>query len=120
MNKAKVYKNIICLEVASKDGPKWWYQGGNLAYTPIHVKELIQVSSGRIKKTGREVLTTAIDIGGQPQLVAINFARSDVAALVAYGHLPKDYPLTAIAYEPYPKNQSLYKEDGSSKPSYYV
>ncbi len=120
MNKAKVYRNIICLEAQSRDGGKWWYQGGSLAYTPIHAKELIQVSFGRIKDTGRQVLTTAIDLGGRPQLVAINFARSDMAALVAYGHLPKDYPVEPVTYSPYPENQNLYKEDKNSKPSNYV
>lgn len=121
MNKAKVYRNIICLEARSRDGGKWWYQGGNLAYTPIHAKEIIQVSFGRIKDTGREVLTTAIDLGGEPQLVAINFVRSDMAALVAYGHLPKDYPVKPVKYTPYPENQTLYKEsDSRSKPHFYA
>lgn len=108
MNKVSIYPDIICLEVSSTTGAKWWYQGGNLAYTPIHVKELKQVSFGRIRQTGRQVLTTAIDMGGQPQLVAINIPRSDLAALIKYGHLPKDYPVEPVTYSPYPEGQNLY------------
>jgi hypothetical protein len=89
----KIYKDIICLEVKSANGPKWWYQGYNMSYSPFPVKALKQVAQGVLKQGNRKVLTTAIDIGGTAHIVAINTQRSDVWALIKYKLVPSDTPL---------------------------
>ncbi|MFT7432431.1 MAG: hypothetical protein ACI9TY_000043 [Alphaproteobacteria bacterium] len=90
MTKAKVYKGVACLEVASADGGKWWYQGAKLAYTPILIKEIRALRTGRLEGTGREVLTTALIFGGKEHLVVINLPRTDIVELKARGLWPRD------------------------------
>lgn len=89
----KIYKDIVCLEVISANGAKWWYQGYNMSYSPFPVKALRQVAQGIIKQGNRKVFTTAIDIGGTPKVVAINMQRSDVWAMIKRGLIPVNTPL---------------------------
>jgi hypothetical protein len=101
----KIYKDIICLEVVSANGPKWWYQGYNMSYSPFPVKMLRQVAKGRLKQGGRVVYTTAIDVAGTPRVVAINMQRSDVWALIKRGLVTADTPLprTEPKYSDHPE-----------------
>lgn len=89
----KIYKDVVCLEVISSNGPKWWYQGYNMSYSPFPVNALKQVVQGRIRQGNKKVFTTAIDIGGVPSMVAINMQRSDVWALIRRGLIPASTPL---------------------------
>jgi len=91
--KTKIYKNIICLEVASSNGPKWWLQGYNVSYSPIPVSAIKQIAAGRLRQTNKHVFTTAIDIGGKATMVTINLQRSDVWAMIKKGLVPKDTKL---------------------------
>ena len=89
----KIYKDVVCLEVTSSNGPKWWYQGYNMSYSPFPVSALKQVVPGVIRQGNRKVFTTAIDIGGTAHVVAINMQRSDVWALIRRGLVPSSTPL---------------------------
>lgn len=89
----KIYKDVVCLEVISANGPKWWYQGYSMSYSPFPVKALRQVAQGVIKQGNRKVFTTAIDIGGTPRVVAINMQRSDVWSMIKRGLVPANTPL---------------------------
>lgn len=89
----KIYKGIVCLEVVSANGTKWWYQGYSMSYSPFPLKELRQVAQGTLKKGGRKVFTTAIDIAGTPRVVAINMQRSDVWGMIKQGLIPANTPL---------------------------
>ncbi|HAG52987.1 MAG TPA: hypothetical protein DCL21_04280, partial [Alphaproteobacteria bacterium] len=66
----KIYKDVVCLEVSSSNGPKWWYQGDSMSYSPFPISGLKQVAQGTIKQGNRKVFTTAIDISGTPHVVA--------------------------------------------------
>lgn len=90
MTKSKVYKGVACLEIASPDGGKWWYQVGKLVYTPILIKEIKALRTGRLEGTGREVLTTAMQVGGKEHIVVINLPRTDIVELKARGMWPHD------------------------------
>lgn len=101
----KIYKDVVCLEVVSANGPKWWYQGYNMSYSPFPVNQLKQVALGTIKNTNRKVFTTAIDIAGTPRIVAINMQRSDVWAMIKRGLVPSQTPLprSQANYTPHPE-----------------
>jgi hypothetical protein len=89
----KIYKDVVCLEVTSSNGPKWWYQGYNMSYSPFPVSALKQVAQGTLRNSGRKVFTTAIDVAGTPSVVAINMQRSDVWAMIRRGLVPSNTPL---------------------------
>jgi len=91
--KTKIYKDIVCLEVASSNGAKWWLQGYGMSYSPMPVNAIKQVAQGTLRGTNRKVLTTAIDIAGQATMVTINTQRSDVWAMIRRGLIAKDTPL---------------------------
>jgi len=99
----KIYKDVVCLEVASSNGPKWWYQGYSMSYSPFPIKALKQVAQGTIKQGNRKVMTTAIDIGGTPHVVAINMQRSDVWAMIRRGLVPASTSL--------PRAEPNYSQD---------
>lgn len=101
----KIYKDIVCLEVISANGPKWWYQGYSMSYSPFPVNALRQVAKGKLRQTGREIFTTAIDIAGTPRIVAINMQRSDVWAMIKRGLIPTNTALPRINpnYSPHPE-----------------
>ena len=89
MTKAKVYKGVACLEITSPDGGKWWYQGGTLAYTPVLIREIKALRTGKLENSGREVLATALSFSGKEHLVVINLPRTDIVDLKARGLWPK-------------------------------
>tara|TARA_R110000868_G_scaffold218576_2_gene469125 strand:+ start:58173 stop:58526 length:354 start_codon:yes stop_codon:yes gene_type:complete len=105
MTKSKVYKGVACLEIPSPDGGKWWYQVGKLAYTPVLIKEIRAIRTGRLEGTGREVLATALMVGGKEHLVVINLPRTDIVELKARGLWPKDMeaPHHETNYAPWPE-----------------
>lgn len=104
MTKAKVYKGVACLEMASKDGGKWWYQGGSLAYTPVLIREIRAIRTGILKGQAREVMVTPLLISGQEHLVVINLPRTDIVELKARGLWPDDFhaPHEKTDYTPWP------------------
>lgn len=99
----KIYKDIICLEVISANGPKWWYQGYSMSYSPFPLKNIRQIAKGRLKQGNRLVYTTAIDIAGKPRVVAINMQRSDVWGMINRGLIPANTPL--------PRAQANYSQN---------
>src|SRR5690606_14999398 len=60
----KVYKDIICLEVPTPHGPKWWWQSGNLAYTPCHISLIQEVKQATVSNKGN-MLTVPVRIDGR-------------------------------------------------------
>lgn len=109
MSNTKVYKGILCLEVASQNGPKWWPQGGRLHYTPIKIQDVRQLMQGTVPGEGRKIWAIPLEIRGKSTLVAINIPRSDIWGLKQAGLLPSDLPLptTSPTYEPWP-NYALW------------
>ncbi|MBI1363246.1 MAG: hypothetical protein GC134_04620 [Proteobacteria bacterium] len=102
--KAKVYKDIICLEVASPEGGKWWFQTPSLSYTPYHVDRIQRLVWGKMTGSSREVLAVPVQKGAQEVLVAVNLPRSDLAALKRRKLIPAGYPVPdrENAYTPWP------------------
>jgi hypothetical protein len=92
-SQAPIYKNIVCLEIPSANGPKWWYQGASLAYSPIPVNAIKQIALGTLRKSNKKVFSTAIDVAGEPKIVAINMQRSDVWAMVKHKLIAPNTPL---------------------------
>ena len=103
-NKAKVYQGIVCLEIASAYGQKWWYQGESLSYTPVLVNKLRAVSKAVLEGSRKEVLVVALKIGNTERLIAVNIPRSDIAALKARRLWPAGMPepFTSFSYTPWP------------------
>lgn len=101
----KIYKDIVCLEVISANGSKWWYQGYNMSYSPFPIKYLMQIAKGRLRQGNKEIYTTAIDIAGTPKVVAINMQRSDVWALIKRGLISSTTPVPRSQpnYTPHPE-----------------
>lgn len=84
MSKLNVYKDIICLEVRSPHGSKWWWQNENLSYTPCHKNWLQKIVWATVQGKGK-VLATPVDFGnGDTVLVAVNVPRSDPQVLNAF------------------------------------
>lgn len=104
MSNVKIYKGIICLEIASEKGPLWWPQGGRLHYTPIKIQDIKQLVQGTVSGEGRAVWAVPLEVRGKPSLVAINLPRSDIWGLKAVRLLPSDLvlPATSPTYEPWP------------------
>ena len=105
-NKVKIYEGVVCLEVYSPDGGKWWYAGGSLAFTPVLAPEIYHVRYGQIEGTRREVLAVAMKIDGKENLIAVNIPRSDIAALKKRRLWPEglEEPYTKINYSPWPEH----------------
>ena len=105
MSNTKVYKGILCLEIASQNGPKWWPQGGRLHYTPIKIQAVRQLMQGTVSGEGRKIWAVPLEIQGKSSLVAINLPRSDLWGLKQAGLLPVDLPLPAQSptYETWPE-----------------
>lgn len=105
MTQAKVYKGVACLEIASRDGGKWWYQGGSLAYTPVLIKEIKAMRTGYIKGKHKEVLVVPLQMGNSEHLVVVNLPRTDIVELKAHGLWPRDLhaPHETTNYEPWPE-----------------
>lgn len=105
MTKAKVYKGVACLEIPSKDGGKWWYQGGTLSYTPVLIREIRAIRTGHIKGSNKEVLVVPLQMGHAEHLVVVNLPRTDIVELKARGIWPKDMhaPHEKTDYEPWPE-----------------
>ncbi|MEC8067156.1 MAG: hypothetical protein VXY83_05665 [Pseudomonadota bacterium] len=103
--KAKVYKGVACLEMPSRDGGKWWYQGGSLAYTPILIREIRVLKTGTLKGQGREVMVVPLKVGNQEHLVVLNLPRTDIVELKARGLWPEDFvaPHLTTNYTPWPE-----------------
>lgn len=80
-NKAKVYQGVVCLEIDSAYGAKWWMQTPNNSYTPVLVEEIRVLRHGVLRGSNQPVLAAPLRLNGQDQLIAINMARSDIAAL---------------------------------------
>ena len=91
-NKAKVYRGIVCLEIPSAYGNRWWYQGGSLSYTPVLVSEVRAVSKATLEGSRKKVLVVALKIGNTERLIAVNLPRSDIEALKARRLWPANMP----------------------------
>jgi len=104
VNKVKIYKGVVCLEIPSAYGGKWWYQGGTLAYTPVLAEEVYAMRHGTLRDSRRDVLVVAIKIGGEEKLVAINLPRTDIDALKRRGLWPNamEKPYKSIHYSEWP------------------
>ena len=104
MTKAKVYKDVVCLEMPSNDGAKWWYHGASLCYTPVLIHEIKRIQYGVISGTHKEVLAVPLRLGGQEHLVAINLPRTDIVGLMQARlwnpHFPVPHQTTN--YTPWP------------------
>lgn len=102
--KVKIYQGVVCLEIASAGGGRWWYQGGGLAYTPFLASQVRHIQVGVVAGSGRQVVAVKIKKGRVSQLVAVNLVRSDVPALVALGVWPSGVavPFAAPVYSPWP------------------
>lgn len=92
-SQTKIYQGIICLEIPSSNGAKWWLQGYNTSYSPFPISAVKEIAKGRIKATNKAIFATPIDISGAPKLITINMQRSDVWTLIKKGFIPKDTPL---------------------------
>lgn len=103
--KVKVYKDIICLETYTPEGVGWWYAGGNLAFTPVHIRDIPQVKYVTLQGTRRPVLVVVLPKQG---MVAINLPRSDTNALQACGlwHPSIQPPYANITYSPTPDKRT--------------
>jgi len=110
----KVYKDIICLEVPTPHGPKWWWQSGNLAYTPCHISLIQEVKQATVSNKGN-MLTVPVRIDGRTVLVAINVARSDIAALENYNRIPRG----SVRYTP-PQQYTPWPEYTQNSPARIV
>lgn len=99
-----MYKDIICLEIRTPHGGKWWWQSGSLAYTPCHIGLVREVKHASVTGKGN-MITVPVHIDGRTVLVAVNVPRSDIAALERYGLIQKGsvrYSPPA-AYAPWPE-----------------
>lgn len=112
MSNVKIYKGIICLEIPSENGPKWWPQGGRLHYTPIKVQDIRQLVQGTVPGEGRKIWAVPLEVQGKSSLVAINIPRSDLWALQQARLLPSDLPLPpgSPTYETWP-SYALWSPD---------
>jgi hypothetical protein len=120
--KAKVYKDIICLEVASPEGPRWWFQTPALAYTPYHVDRIRRLVWGTLSGSARQVLAVPVQQGGKEVLVAINLPRSDIAALKRKGLVPEGYqlPTRTDTYTPWPDHARARLAEQQKKGTFTV
>jgi len=120
--KAKVYKDIICLEVYSPEGARWWLQTPTLSYTPYHVDRIVRMASGVIRGSSRPVLAVQVRQGGEDVLVAVNIARSDIAALKRKRLVPASYtlPERVDTYTPWPTHAQKRLQEQAKKGTFTV
>lgn len=104
MSNVKLYKGIVCLEIASEKGALWWPQGGRLHYTPMKIADVRQMVQGTVSGEGRRVWAVPLEINGKSSLVAVNLPRSDVWGLrqgrPSLAALP--LPTATPDYQPWP------------------
>lgn len=124
INKLPIYEGVACLEVWSAHGARWWYPGGALAYSPVLVEELRDLGMARVEPYGRSMLVAHVP--GLAEWVAVNLARTDVAALRRRGRWSPEFPtppFARIAYTAWPaythgrrKEASAARLTGQSSP----
>ena len=109
--KFKIYKGVICLEMPSRTGGIWWYQGMGLGFTPWKIEGITQIKYTRLHgaghTAGRETMVAHIPIAGVMQWVAVNLPRSDIPALKQRGlwHESIEAPYDSVAqYADYPES----------------
>lgn len=107
-NKMKIYKGVLCLEIASRVGAKWWYQTPGLAFTPFALSDVPNITQGRIVGTQRHIAALNLMVSGQKRLVAINLPRSDIGGMMRRGLWDDDFPhpgfnIENITYTPWPE-----------------
>ena len=96
-----IYEGILCLEVYTPNGRKWWDQGYDLGYTPYKITDVKKAKFGRLEG-GRYVVAVEIENHGW---VAVNPPRSDVPAMEKAGLWPGKLakPYTEVsAYKSWP------------------
>lgn len=105
MAQQKIYKGVACLEATSPEGDRWWYQPGELAYSPVRIDDIKRVVAGRIGL--RRVLAVPVQWGSRRTLVALNLPRTDLWTLKERGLLPESYKLPSEekpAYTEWPED----------------
>ena len=104
-NKAKVYKGVACLEIASPYGQKWWLQTLQNHYTPVLIEEIKVLRHGQLKGSPREVVAAPLEIAGRQELVVLNLARSDIPELMRRGLWPPSMkpPFDKYTYTEWPE-----------------
>lgn len=107
--KTKIYRDIICIEAPSRTGGKWWYQVGELAYSPMHVNSVRGVKYGTLTTNRKPIAVVHAVIDGRLQMVAINTMRTDVPALVRRGMWPQELPVPFEnpVYTAHPENGEI-------------
>lgn len=95
--KFRIYKDVVCLEIESREGARYWDVGHGLDFRPCHISRITRVRHGVLSGTPREVV--AADIDGQ--WVVINLPRSDIPALAERGLIPADMLLPFDTVEKY-------------------
>jgi hypothetical protein len=103
-NKTKIYKGLICLEVESRVGAKFWYQTLNVSYTPYPISAVRKLGMGMLHGSGRRVVMA--EVSGSR--IVLNLARSDCLGLQErrlwhsrFPNLPFD--INKTVYTPRPK-----------------
>lgn len=103
INKLPIYKGVACVEVASAHGGRWWYAGGGLSYSPLLVSDIQSIKQVRIISMGED--RVVVRVATRVEQLAVNLARSDIAAFMAKGWWSAQYlqpPFDAIEYTPWP------------------
>jgi len=103
LNKLPIYKGVACVEVASAHGARWWYAGAGLNYSPLLVSEIQSLKQVRIPSMGED--RVVVRVATRVEMLAINLARSDIAAFMAKGWWSAEYlqpPFDAIEYTAWP------------------
>lgn len=104
--KFKIYADIVCLEMESPVGGKFWGQGLRLGYTPVWVRDIQRVKYGLLQGSGHDAGRWVLAAWYDTQWVAINLPRSDIAGLQRARLWPAGTPLpydTLTAYTPLPQ-----------------
>lgn len=101
----KIYQGIICLELRTPHGRRWWAQGYGLGFAPYPLAKVAGIRAGKLEETGRRVLAVRIPVDGTMSWVAVNAPRSDISALEAMGAWPPDWPkpYDTVTYTPWPE-----------------
>lgn len=94
-NKVKIYKDLICLEVESRVGAKFWYQTPNISFTPFPIREVKSLGMGILHGAGRRVITA--EVSGHR--IVVNLARTDCLSLQVRGMWHSSFPLPPHAIE---------------------
>jgi len=103
--KFKIYQHVVCLEMKSPIGGKFWHQGLQLGYTPVLLRHLRRVKYGLLQGSGTDAGRWVLATWYENQWVAINLPRSDIAGLQQAGLWPQNLATpydTLAAYTPLP------------------